>query len=198
MSKLPNKDSIVEPDALFGRIVSILEQARGNVIRAVNTNMVVAYWLIGREIVEGVQGGDVRAEYGKKVIEALSKRLTVRFGKGYSVTNLWYFKQFYVAFSGRLEIPRPSGGECSDGVILHPMGGENALVEFPQTSGPKDPRPGSPWPHPGRGGVAGLSDPRSALLSSPAWSCAWWWRFSGSTPSSMAMAVRHGSPSWPG
>jgi len=151
MSKLPNKDSIVEPDALFGRIVSILEQARGNVIRAVNTNMVVAYWLIGREIVEGVQGGDVRAEYGKKVIEALSKRLTVRFGKGYSVTNLWYFKQFYVAFSGRLEIPRPSGGECSDGVILHPMGGENALVEFPQTSGPKDPRPGfSPqltWSH---------------------------------------------------
>jgi len=31
------------PDALFGRIVSILEEARGNVVRAVNTNMVLAY-----------------------------------------------------------------------------------------------------------------------------------------------------------
>lgn len=42
---------------LFDRVVSILEQARQNVVRAVNTNMVLAYWLIGREIVQDVQGG---------------------------------------------------------------------------------------------------------------------------------------------
>ena len=35
------------PDVLFGRVVSILEQARSNVVRAVNSNMVLAYWLIG-------------------------------------------------------------------------------------------------------------------------------------------------------
>ena len=54
-------------DALLRRVVSILEQARQNVVRSVNSNMVVAYWLIGREIVEGVQEGEERAEYGKKV-----------------------------------------------------------------------------------------------------------------------------------
>ena len=69
-------------DALFGRIVSILEQARGNVVRAVNTNMVLAYWLIGREIVEEVQRGKGRAKYGEKVIEDLSVRLTERYGQG--------------------------------------------------------------------------------------------------------------------
>lgn len=36
---------------LFDRVVSILEEARSKVVRAVNNNMVIAYWLIGREIV---------------------------------------------------------------------------------------------------------------------------------------------------
>ncbi len=43
---------------LLTRIVSILEQARGNVVRAVNSNMIMAYWLIGREIVQELQGGE--------------------------------------------------------------------------------------------------------------------------------------------
>ncbi len=53
----------VDGEQLFDRVVSILEQARGNVVRAVNSNMVLAYWLIGREIIEEIQGGDARAEY---------------------------------------------------------------------------------------------------------------------------------------
>jgi hypothetical protein len=60
MSKSKRKISAEKPDALFGRIVSILEEARGNVVRAVNTNMVMAYWLIGREIVQEVQSGEDR------------------------------------------------------------------------------------------------------------------------------------------
>ena len=36
----------------FQRVVSILEQARSNVVRSVNSNMVVAYWFIGCEIVQ--------------------------------------------------------------------------------------------------------------------------------------------------
>jgi hypothetical protein len=50
---------------LFARVTSILEQARGNAVRSVNANMVLAYWLIGREIVEEIQGGEERVEYGK-------------------------------------------------------------------------------------------------------------------------------------
>ena len=61
--------------ALFGRIVGILEEARTHVARTVNSAMVVAYWLIGREIVEEEQKGQKRADYGKAVIEDLSRRL---------------------------------------------------------------------------------------------------------------------------
>ena len=46
---------------LMHRVVSILDQARANVVRAVNSNMVIAYWLIGREIVQALHGGEDRA-----------------------------------------------------------------------------------------------------------------------------------------
>ena len=102
---------------LFDRVVSILEQARANVVRAVNNNMVIAYWLIGREIVQALQAGDERAEYGKEVVKHLSVRLTEKYGKGFSTTNLWYFRQFYLVFSDR----RPE--------ILHKLCGESGLDE---------------------------------------------------------------------
>lgn len=44
-------------DGLFERVVAILERARANVVRAVGSNMVVAYWLIGQEIVQELQRG---------------------------------------------------------------------------------------------------------------------------------------------
>ena len=43
--------------SLLDRVVLILEQARANVVRAVNSSMVTAYWLIGREIVLELQSG---------------------------------------------------------------------------------------------------------------------------------------------
>jgi hypothetical protein len=81
--KMKEEHRISQPAVgdLFERVVVILDQARSNVARSVNTNMVLAYWLIGREIVLDLQGGDERAEYGKQVLAELSKRLTERFKK---------------------------------------------------------------------------------------------------------------------
>ena len=114
--------------SLLDRVVLILEQARANVVRAVNSNMVTAYWLIGREIVLELQGGDERAEYGKQVIEKLSKQLAQRYGSGYSVTNLQYFRKFYQAYTARSPIARPVGAESSivnsSIEISRPMGAE--------------------------------------------------------------------------
>lgn len=87
---------------LFDRVVSILEQARVNVVRAVNSNMILAYWHIGQEIVNELQGGHERAEYGKQLIQDLSTKLTQRYGKGFSETNLKYFRLFYQTYAHRL------------------------------------------------------------------------------------------------
>ena len=107
---------LIQPkgNSLFDRVVSILEQARGNVLRAANTNMVLAYWLIGREIVQELQGGQQRAKYGKQVIEDLSVRLTTRFGRGFSTTNLRYIRTFYTVYADRHpEIRQIRSGELT-------------------------------------------------------------------------------------
>ena len=53
--------------ALYTDIKSILEQAKANAVRAVNFSMVVAYWEIGKRIVEEQQQGEERARYGGAV-----------------------------------------------------------------------------------------------------------------------------------
>jgi len=99
---------------LYGRIRQILESARSSVARSVNTTQVVSNWLVGREIVEEEQKGAKRAEYGKRLVETLSVRLTKDFGPGYSAQNLFYFKQFYLVYPCLL-----AGSE-----ILHAVRGE--------------------------------------------------------------------------
>jgi len=87
---------------LLERVVSILEHARSNVLRTVNNNMVIAYWLVGREIVNEIQRGKERADYGEQVIENLSIDLTDQYGRGFSTTNLRYFRNFYTVYSERI------------------------------------------------------------------------------------------------
>ncbi len=133
MSKPKTNISAVQPDALFGRVVAILEQAQSNVVRAVNTNMVHAYWLIGREIVQELQGGEERAEYGKQVMSGLSKQLTQRFGQGFSVPNLQNFRKFFLAYSARTNpaepIQYPMGTKSDARSIQYPTGRELTLPQ---------------------------------------------------------------------
>lgn len=59
--------------------------------------MVEAYWNIGKSIIEE-QGGNEKAEYGTSLLKELSKQMTQDFGKGFTVTNLKYMRQFYLTF----------------------------------------------------------------------------------------------------
>lgn len=84
--------------SLYQRVEGILEQARGQAARSVNAEMVRAYWLVGREIVEEEQRGKARAGYGDALIDHLAARLRAGFGKGYTPTNLRYMRLFYLAY----------------------------------------------------------------------------------------------------
>ena len=84
--------------ALYGRVRDILQAARNQAARSVNTAQVVANWLIGREIVEDEQRGQHRADYGARLLAGLSSQLSLDFGRGYSVDNLEAFRQFYIDY----------------------------------------------------------------------------------------------------
>jgi hypothetical protein len=75
---------------LLDRITTILFEARTKAVREINKAQVLAYWAIGREIVEFEQRGKIRAKskYGERVLIKLSEDLTPKFGRGFSVDNL--------------------------------------------------------------------------------------------------------------
>lgn len=117
---------------LFPKVVSILEKAKANVVRSVNTNMVFAYWLIGREIVLNLQDGNIRASYGKKVIENLSRQLNSKYGSGFSTANLKNFRAFYIAFQEREKSYQL--GSKSETSKSYPLGNEFSLIFNPNLS----------------------------------------------------------------
>jgi len=85
---------------LYKRVRSYIAKARAKVYAVANKEMVIAYWNVGREIVEK-QGGAERAKYGDGLIKGLSLKLTAEFGPGYTVANLRNMRQFFQTFEKR-------------------------------------------------------------------------------------------------
>jgi hypothetical protein len=134
-SKVPrmntDKHELEKVAYLYGEIRAVLGRARSSAYRAVNLAIVQAYWRIGCLIVEHEQKGESRAEYGKALLEEISKRLTAEFGQGYSVQNLRYMRQFYLSFRKRHalrgESHTPEKGKALSPEFLekrHAVGGE--------------------------------------------------------------------------
>ena len=100
MDQIPSHESF---EALCMDIVLYIEKARKSVIQTVNSEMVLAYWQIGRRIIQEEQRGRERAVYGGSLLRHLSKRLMSDYGSGFSATNLSYMRQFYLTFRERIE-----------------------------------------------------------------------------------------------
>lgn len=112
---------------LYDSVKHVLDSAYRNVYRVANTTMVTTYWEIGRLIVEDEQKGAVRADYGKQALKELSQSLTNEYGRGYSVTNLKYFRQFYLVFPNLFESNANKEGEMR---IRQTVSGELSWSHF--------------------------------------------------------------------
>jgi predicted nuclease of restriction endonuclease-like (RecB) superfamily len=83
---------------LVATIGSLLQAGKQKAFQKVNTILVETYWNIGKQIIEFEQAGEERAEYGTEVLKALSKDLKIKFGKGFSKSNLYVMRQLYLKF----------------------------------------------------------------------------------------------------
>ena len=79
-------------------IKQIIINSRKKTIYQVNNTMLDAYWNIGKIIVENEQKGNIKAEYGKQIIKELSKELRKTLGKGFSISNLFNMRRFYLTY----------------------------------------------------------------------------------------------------
>lgn len=112
---------------ILNDIRRIILDTRKYISTKVNYAQIISNWIVGMRIVIDEQSGEHSAEYGKRQIEFLSEHLTKEFGTGYSSSNLWYFRQFYLqypilhAVSGELD--------ASFTAILHAVSGESSMSE---------------------------------------------------------------------
>jgi predicted nuclease of restriction endonuclease-like (RecB) superfamily len=84
---------------LLDNISETYTNGRVRAFTSANVALVETYWKIGQHIVEFEQGGNEKAEYGSRLLERLSKDLSLKFGKGFSLSNLQRFRQFFMAYS---------------------------------------------------------------------------------------------------
>jgi len=83
---------------LLNRISETFSNGYQKTVAAVNSNMVETYWKIGEHIVEFEQGGKLKAEYGKALLTNLSKDLSLTQGKGFSLSNMYMMRQFFIKY----------------------------------------------------------------------------------------------------
>ncbi len=81
----------------FNNIKELVINSRNKIYNTVNTEMLSLYWNIGKIIME-IQQGNERASYGDEVLEKLSQKLTIEFGKGFSSRNLRTMRKFYLTY----------------------------------------------------------------------------------------------------
>ena len=83
---------------LLANIASTLQRARENAIKAINVELVKANWETGRHIVEFEQLGNQKAQYGISLLTSLAKDLKIKYGKGFSKSNIYLCRQFYLKY----------------------------------------------------------------------------------------------------
>jgi predicted nuclease of restriction endonuclease-like (RecB) superfamily len=83
---------------LLSRIGEVYTTGQLRAHQTVNSVMTETYWQIGHDIVEFEQGGKIRADYGKALLNNLSRDLKLLHGKGFSRSNLSRFRQFYLTY----------------------------------------------------------------------------------------------------
>ena len=118
------KEESEQKDTLFGKVSLLIEQSRRHEGTAADTAMVYASYGIGRCIAECEQDSLQGAEHGKTTLRDLSKRLTDKYGKDWTVNTLKKCRVFFLMYSNTATTARNS------------QKGSNATPAFPLS-----------WPH---------------------------------------------------
>jgi Uncharacterized conserved protein len=83
---------------LLERISNRYVQGQSQAIRSVNEILIETNWNIGKYVVEYEQKGNPKAKYGSRLLENLSRDLTLLHGRGFSRSNLNYMRLFYLRY----------------------------------------------------------------------------------------------------
>lgn len=87
--KLKQDDLTLASEELIGSIRPLIEQAKTRVAQALNSELVLLYWRIGKTIREEISARKIAGQE-KGIVDLLSKTLTLEYGRGFSRRNLFH------------------------------------------------------------------------------------------------------------
>ena len=93
-----SQESNLAYQELLKQISNRYIQGQAQAIRSVNEILIETNWNIGKYIVEYEQKGNPKAKYGSRLLENLSRDLTLLHGRGFSRSNLNYMRLFYFRY----------------------------------------------------------------------------------------------------
>ena len=94
---------IIKTDKLFKEIKSLIEETRAKTATVINSSITLMYWQIGK-IINNEILKNKRAEYGKEIVNSLSRELIKNFGKSYSKQNLFHMIRFSKLFADKEKV----------------------------------------------------------------------------------------------
>lgn len=98
MSNISVSDNNSSMASVVNEIKGLIENSRKNIAVQVNNELLATYWKIGEIIVKYEQNDNIRAVYGDKTLKVLSKELSKELGKGFSVSNVYNMRAFYLEY----------------------------------------------------------------------------------------------------
>lgn len=98
-SLLPVKrnGTIAAPINLLNDLRGLINEARQNVAREVDSTLVTLYWNVGRRIKQDILA-DKRAGYGEQIVSAVARQLEIEYGRGFGEKNVRRMVQFAEVF----------------------------------------------------------------------------------------------------
>ena len=93
-----SKDVDLNQSTLIESIKEIITNARKSVAINVNHELVAAYWNVGKVIVDNERANRIDSASSRQIILKLSKHLSIEIGKGFSRSNLFNMRKFYLEY----------------------------------------------------------------------------------------------------
>ena len=93
-SLILNDNETSDVDIIYKDIKEKIINARSKMLKQIDTTMIEVYWYVGK-IVSELYSNSSDGTYGKRIIEALSKKLTNEFGNGFSAVSIRRMRRFY-------------------------------------------------------------------------------------------------------
>ena len=89
-----DENEVIDVENIYKDIKEKILTARSKMLKHIDTTMTEVYWYVGKITYE-LSENSTKASYGKKIIDALSVKLTNEFGSGFSPVSIRRMRKFY-------------------------------------------------------------------------------------------------------